>query len=264
MKKSSKSLPVHFHRAGRTLGARIASAAADQTVVRPINVPARWGALGTCWPRVGGSGFRTPPRDAFLSPGFLERYRPGITRIIYVANCPGLRALAARIAMPLGKVSSCGADRLLERLREASDDGYAAGWINNGELVLETGWAAWDATLLRAVAGSSPNSPVTLTPRAIIVRLPEGMTADAFDVLWDAATRHAALDRWASTRYGASHFAKIGCDPAIAKRRTVYPYDTKSRISRATEICTYRLSQDADRLIAVAEALILEALGLLD
>jgi hypothetical protein len=166
--------------------------------------------------------------------------------------------------MPIAKISTCGEDRLVSRLKEESADFYGAAWMrSDGDLVVEPGWDAWDATLLRPVVGPAPNSPVSVTSRAIVVRLPEGMTANQFDEIWDAMTRHAAIDRWAGTRAGIAHFAKIGVEPAIAKRRTVYEYDTQSRVSCVREICAYRLSQDADRLIALAESIILQFLGLL-
>ena len=56
----------------------------------------------------------------------------------------------------------------------------------------------------------------------------------------------------------------LGVDPAVARRKTIYRFDTSKRVSAVHEICCFRLSQDTDRLIAVAEMIVLRALGIVD
>ncbi len=238
--------------------------AAAPTASSTTTVPTRWSAIHTDWPQVGGRSFRPAPRDAFLADEYRARYQPGETRAIYVATSIGARALAETIKMPLGKVSTTRDGRLQERLREQGGDGYGAGWYREGRLVVDSGWKSWDAVLMRPSMGPSPGSPVVVTPRAILVALPDVLPAYQFDDLWDAQTRLAAIDRWAETEEGLRHFGLLGVDPAVARRKTIYRFDTSKRVSAVHELCCFRLSQDPDRLIAVAEKIILRALGLVD
>lgn len=228
-------------------------------------LPRRWSSQRTNWPKAAGRGFVPAPRDAFLSPEFRQRFRfSGDSRTIYAGTCAGLRRLNGEIMIPTAKLSTCRGGRLVERLREQSRDSYGAGWLRGQELVLDSGWNVWDALIMQPNAGPSPGSPVSVTARAIHVDLPDGLDAETFDERFDAQTSRAALHLWVNTRSGRAHCSKVGVDPAVFTRRTVYEFDLAPRISVAREICVYRTTQDADRLIAIAEKIILEALGLLD
>lgn len=184
-------------------------------------------------------------------------------RVAYVATCAGARRLAGQIQMPVAKISTCRAGRLTRRLHEQSDDAYGAGYMCHGEVVIEPGWDSWDAVLLRPVVSPSPGSPVTVGPRSIQIALPNVMSEAQFDELWDAETRLAAIDVWAKTEGGRSQLKKVGADPARVRRRTVYQIDAEPRISATRELCVYRLTQDTDRLVQIAERIILRVLALI-
>lgn len=233
----------------------------SRVTTKAVDCP-RWSKSGVQWPRAGGHGFQRAKRELFQSAAFLERYRPGVERLIYVATCPGARRLAGEIQMPFAKISTCRAGRLPKRLDEQSNDAYGAGYMRGDELVIEPGWNSWDAVVLRPIEGPSPGSPVSVGARCILIVLPDVMDEAEFDALWDEETCLAAIDVWSRTEAGKSQLAKIGVDPAKAQRRTVYHIDTKPRVSATRELCVYRLSQDTDRLIEIAERIILRALGL--
>jgi len=66
------------------------------------------------WPRVGGLGRLEPTSDLFARDAYRNAYRPGLARQIYAGACFGLRRLSATLQVPLQKVSTCSAGRLLE------------------------------------------------------------------------------------------------------------------------------------------------------
>jgi hypothetical protein len=166
--------------------------------------------------------------------------------------------------MPLFKVSSCGLGRLAERMRELGRDRYASEWFSNGAYVVEQeGFEGWFPSHLYATNPPTPNSPVTIGPRALSVRLPRTMSAEAFDLAFDAEVRKAAIDRWVMTEEGARHCAFVEVDPAMCQRSTPYPYGSTARGCPAQEIIVFRIRDDADRLVNIVERVILKYFGLI-
>ncbi|MDP9025708.1 MAG: hypothetical protein M3N13_10085, partial [Candidatus Eremiobacteraeota bacterium] len=164
---------------------------------------------------------------------------------------------------PAYKVSTCAEGRLDEPMLECRRDQYGRTWYCDGRYADEAGWDDWFPSQLHTQAALSINSPVTATTRALIVRLPDDMSSQEFDRLIDAEIRKAALDLWVMTPEGHRHCSFLGVDPSVALRMTPYPYGAHSRNSPARELCAFRIHHDPDRLVALAELIILRHLGLI-
>lgn len=213
--------------------------------------------LPTEWAKVGGAGFTPGPTNEFLTEAFRDRYRPGDEREIYLGGCNGLAELSRIIAAPAYKVSTCAAGRLDLRMFELCRDRYGAWQFDGGKFVMDPGWDSWFPSHLHPRQRPSPASPVQARPRSVQVRLPAGMTAEEFDRAFDLETRKGALDLWSLSDDARKHCAILGVDPAIMQRFTEYP---GWRRSPAAEICGVTIYTGADRVIALAEAIILRHL----
>ncbi len=108
-----------------------------------------------------------------------------------------------------------------------------------------------------------PNSPVEIHPRALTVHLPTTMTTAMFDDAFDREIRKGALDRFVATPEGAAHCRALGVAPAIATRATPYPLGASPRHSPCVEIAVFRIREDCDRLVSIAERVVLRHLGLI-
>ena len=218
----------------------------------------------TDWPRIGGRVDLPDVGHLFASAAYRDQCGDGESREIYTAACPGLGLLATRLRMPLYKVSSCAFGRLADRMRELGRDRYAAEWFCDGRYVSEPeGFINWFPSHLSAAKPAAPNSPVTIGPRALTVKLPRTLSAEAFDAAFDAEIRKAAIDLWVMGAAGARHCAFVDFDPAMAQRATTFSYGSGARSCPAKEIAVFRPNEDADRLVAIVERVILRHLGLI-
>jgi len=216
------------------------------------------------WPRVGGLGRLEPTADLFRREAYRDAYRPGLARQIYAGACFGLRRLSATLQVPLQKVSTCSAGRLLERMKEVSIDQYAGEYSKDGRYVADRdGFRNWYPAHLHTSVRPAVNSPVSASARALTVTLPDTMSAAEFDLDFDAEVRKASIADWVATPEGRYHCAARGVDPALACRATPYPYGDVTRHSPALEIVVFRTRQDVDRLIGLAERVVLKKLGLI-
>ena len=215
--------------------------------------------LPTRWPKVGGPDLDTRMTGVFATAEFTRAYQPGETRIIYAAGCPALGALSRRISVPNYKVSTCAEDGLSRRMSELRRDEVGAYVYRGGEYVHEEGWVEWFPSHLYPLLGSSPDSPVVAEERAIVVRLPIGMTATVFDSAFDAQVRLGAMDLWAMTEVGMNHCRFLNVDPNDLQRFTAYP---RWRIMPVQEIVGFSIFSSVDRLIRIAEQIIVKAVGL--
>jgi hypothetical protein len=219
--------------------------------------------LPTDWPRIGGRDFDPEPTDLFETDEFRRLWTPGPDRRgCYAAGCGGLLNLSRILKMPIYKVSTTGADRVWDRNKESRRDRHGALWHNGQTYVGDAGWDDWFPSHLHPQRFPSPASPVIVQTRAIIVPLPDGMDPKKFDELFDAETRKGALNTWVMTQEGRDHCGFLGVDPAIGQRFSPYRGADQSRISPANEICGFSINSGADRIIAIAEKIILEAIGL--
>jgi hypothetical protein len=221
--------------------------------------------LPTNWPKIGGPDYDPQPTLLFETEEFRKAWKPsGDRRACYAAGCFGLRDLGKKILkMPLYKVSTTGADRVWGRRDELCRDRYAA-LHHNGEAYVDDGglWDNWFPSHLYPSRFPSPASPVIVDRRAIVVPLPTGMTVEKFDELFDKEVAKGALHTWVMTQAGLDHCHFLGVDPAVGQRMTRFMAGEQSRISPANEIVGFSLHSGADRMIAIVERILLEAVGL--
>lgn len=87
------------------------------------------------------------------------------------------------------------------------------------------------------------------------------MNIEDFDAAFDAIVRHGAVDLWAMTDDARDHCKFLGddIDPAELQRFTEYP---KWRLMPVQEICGFSIFSGADRLVRIAEQIIVAHLGL--
>lgn len=216
------------------------------------------------WPRVGGLGRLPPTSDLFGLAAFRDAYKPGLLREIYAGACFGLRRLSATLQVPLQKVSTCSSGRLVERMRELGADEYASQYLKDGRQIVDRdGFHNWFPAHLHTSIRPAPNSPVRIAARALTVTLPETMSAADFDNAFDAEVRKASIASWVATPEGQRHCADRGIDPAVAQRSTPYRWGDATRVFPAVEIAVFRTRNDADRLIILAERIVLKHLGLI-
>ncbi|WP_294532305.1 hypothetical protein [uncultured Rhodoblastus sp.] len=236
---------------------------APQAVPLPPKDAAKRRQLSTNWARIGGHDFDPEPTDLFETDEFRKLWIPGPHRRgCYAAACGGLWSLSRILKIPVYKVSTTGADRVWTRNNESRRDRHGALWHNGQAYVEDAGWDDWYPSHLHPQRFPSPGSPVIVQERAIIVPLPCGMDPRKFDQLFDAETRKGALNRWVMTPEGRDHCGFLGVDPAIGQRFSAYRGADQSRISPADELCAFSIYSGADRIIAIAEKILLEAVGL--
>jgi len=235
--------------------------------VEPIPVPARiarkYPYLPTDWPVVGGRGANLAVPDFFDSDAYRDAYREGPKREIYVAASAGLGRVAKALNMPIYKVSTCAENRMPDRMAELRADAYASTWFCGGRYVSDADYDDWFPSHFRVTRPPLRNSPVTAAPRAITVTLPDSMAPAQFDHEFDEAIRAAAIDEWVMTREGRDHCLFRGVEPAFAIRMTPYRHGGAARNSPARELACFRPKQDGNRLVAIAEIIILKHLGLI-
>ena len=216
------------------------------------------------WPRVGGLGRLEPTSDLFARDAYRNAYRPGLARQIYAGACFGLRRLSATLQVPLQKVSTCSAGRLLERMKEISADEYASEYAKDGRYVADRdGFRNWYPAHLHTSVRPAVNSPVSVAARALTVALPDTMSAEGFDLAFDAEVSKASVADWVATPEGRRHCADRGVDPAVARRVTPYRYGEATRHCPAVEIVVFRTRNDAARLITLGERVVLKHLGVI-
>ncbi len=235
--------------------------------IEPIPVPAhiarKYPYLPTDWPVIGGRGANLAVPDVFDSDAYRDAYRAGPKREIYVAASAGLGRVAKSLNMPIYKVSTCAENRMPDRMAELRADAYASTWFCGGRYVSDADYDDWFPSHFRVTRPPLRNSPVTAAPRAITVTLPDSMTPAQFDHEFDEAVRAAAIDDWVMSREGRDHCLFRGVEPAFAIRMTPYRHGGAARNSPARELACFRPKQDGNRLVAIAEIIVLKHLGLI-
>jgi hypothetical protein len=216
------------------------------------------------WSRIGGKEDLPATDHIFSSPAYRNLFRSHSAREIYVGACPGLARNSAAFKLPLYKISTVAPGRLPERLRELNADEYGSEYIADGQYVDDSdGCDKWFASHIYTKKPPAPNSPVEIQPRALTVHLPVTMTAAAFDAAFDHEIRKAGIDQFVLSAEGAAHFEALGIDPSVAQRHTAYPLGSAVRHSACLEIAIFRIREDSDRLVAIAELVVLRHLGLI-
>ncbi len=246
------------------IAAAVGTDAAGQARQQPADAsakvvgPAPRHATSVDYPRVGGRGFR-PSHSAFFASAAWRAVPLGDTREIYVGRSTGLAAISRRLKLPAYKPGTCMRGKVWQRIRELRDVRYGAAY-RHGDAILSDvhGFDDWFPSRLDPRLGPSPMSPVTVSDNAIAVPLPEDLPWQLFDDAFDARVRRGSLYTWLGTDHGRHHCMMVGADPLVGQRYTVYPGGAAPRISPAMEICVIDTFNGADRLIAIAEALLVE------
>jgi hypothetical protein len=228
----------------------------------PAHIARKYPYLPTDWPVIGGRGANLAVPDVFDSDAYRDAYRAGPKREIYVAASAGLARVAKSLNMPIYKVSTCAENRMPDRMAELRADAYASTWFCGGRYVSDPDFDDWFPSHFRVTRPPAKNSPVNAAPRAITVALPDDMTPAQFDHEFDEAVRVAAIDEWVMTCEGRDHCIFRGVEPAFAIRMTPYRHGGAARNSPARELACFRPKQDGNRLVAIAEVIILKHLGL--
>jgi len=216
------------------------------------------------WPQTGGRGELKSSSHLFCTEEYRIRYRAGKAREIYVAGGAGLKWLVNYFRMSLYKVSTCSYGRMHERMDENTIVRYGSEYWEDGRFIANIdGFEDWSASFLTFNNPTAPNSPVIQDSRSIIVIMPDTMTEKAFDLAFDFEVQKGALNEWIVTPDGQRHCARLGVKSTIAQRYTPYRLGGAIRHLRAKEIVSFRRNRDADRLVTIAENVILKHLGLI-
>jgi hypothetical protein len=216
------------------------------------------------WPRIGGKDALQSTSDILASGAFRETFQSNAAREVYVGACTGLARLSAVLRLPLYKISTVSPGRLNERIGELRRDQYGAEHCRDGGHSLEPdGFDNWFPSHIYVTCNAAPNSPVEIHPRALTVHLPIGMSVAMFDAAFDYEIRKGAVDRFVATPEGVGHCQALGVDPAVATRVTPYPMGASTRHSSCAEIAVFRIREDSDRLVTIAERVVLKYLGLI-
>jgi hypothetical protein len=216
------------------------------------------------WPRIGGKEELPSTAAILASRAFSEAFSSRYAREIYLGASTGLARLAGLLRLPLYKISTVSPGRLNERIYELRADQYGAEHHDDDSYVLDPGgYDDWFASHIYVTRDATPGSPVEIHPRALTVRLPIGMTGAMFDAAFDYEIRKGAIDRFVSTAEGIAHCQALGVNPAIAMRVTPYPMGATARHSPCAEIAVFRIREDSDRLVTIAERVVLRHLGLI-
>lgn len=221
----------------------------------------------TRWPRIGGKAIITLPEDAFVEAGFLAAYKPGKLVFVYCAGCgednrmpvaTGLLGLARRLRMAVHKVSVTAQVNLRDRLRELNADRYGALTTSaDGFVCSDLGYDNW--MLQHLLPGLAPlaGSPVGLTERCLMIRLPHDLSVREFDKRLHHHMRNAALNPWLQSKAGQAHCALLGIEPRELMRATAYGFGDVKRASQAQEFYFFRpKGRDADRLLRILEFIV--------
>lgn len=210
------------------------------------------------WPRVGGSDLVVAPDLTFESDSYQRRWRASDTILwIYVLGCPGLHALGRALGLPLFKLGTT-SGRVQDRLAELGRDGYGGCYRTASGLVREAGFGPglWVAEQTPVTLNLSPLSPVHPSVRGVGVRLPVGMSHAAFERAFSAEIGTAGLGRLIASPGGQALCRERGVDLARCRRMTRYAFGADVRDSEEEEITVFRPRSESDRLIAIAERIV--------
>ncbi len=212
------------------------------------------------WPRIGGADLVVAPNMAVETEEYQSRWQASDVVVwIYCLGCPGAQTLAQILALPFFKLGTT-EGRIQSRLDELGRDGYGAAYRTPAGLVREPGFGPreWVAEQLPVALTLSPLSPVHPSCRGIGVRLPEGLTASMFERRFAAEVGKAALGKIINSPAGRALCLDRGVDPARCSRVTEYRFGSDVRPSNEEEFVVFRPRTESDRLVAIAEALVVE------
>ena len=210
------------------------------------------------WPRIGGADLVVAPNMAVETEEYQSQWRASDAVVwIYCLGCPGAQTLAQILTLPFFKLGTT-EGRIQSRLDELGRDNYGAAYRTPAGLVREPGFGPreWVAEQLPVALTLSPLSPVHPGVRGIGVRLPEGLTAPMFERRFSAEVGKAALSKIINSPAGRALCTDRAVDPARCRRITEYKFGADVRPSDEEEFVVFRPRTESDRLVAIAEAII--------
>ncbi|MCA0424095.1 MAG: hypothetical protein LCH61_12375 [Proteobacteria bacterium] len=219
--------------------------------------------LPTQWPVVGGRGTPLVPFTGWETPEIAGCFENGTRIAVGVLSCPGLFNLARELQIPIFKISTTRDETVgfAQRLKALNADAYGSHRRDSDAWCKDEGFDQWELSALPQDLGLEPSSPVTATPRALSVVLPDGLAPREFDERLNRALANVRLADWATSADGRGHCAALGLDPARFDRFTAYSLGgAEPRLSRAREIFIYKPRLQTARLAMVIERVLLASI----
>ena len=210
------------------------------------------------WPRIGGADLVVAPNMAVETEEYQSQWRASDAVVwIYCLGCPGAQTLAQILTLPFFKLGTT-EGRIQSRLDELGRDNYGAAYRTPAGLVREPGFGpgTWAAEQLPVTLALSPLSPVHPSARGIGVRLPVGLTYAGFEKQFSAAVGTASLRKIVASAAGQVLCTERGVDPARCRRVTEYRFGADVRPSNEEEFTVFRPRSESDRLVAIAERIV--------
>lgn len=219
----------------------------------------------TQWPRIGNlRDSALKPNPVFDSRDFLRRYDPsGDDLFPYICGSPGTMELGRQLHLPLYKVGLSRVPDLEVRQRQISEDEYGSCRRVGDHWLGDSGFSRYEMHTTVTSFELHPNSPVSLVPRGLRVRLPRALTFDQFHREFQLKMDGAGLNTFLDSAAGRRHLALLGREPSGAMRYTMYRWGNGVRYRLANELYICRPRQDVSRIVLVAEQIVLEHLGLM-
>ena len=218
--------------------------------------------LHTDWPRAIARNAAAEASDVFDTPAYRDVYRPGDSIEIYVGAGEGYKRLSRLLCLPTYKIGTTGRGQIPARFRQHKAERYASFWWDGTRYVEDQDFDDQFPGMITTTLRLSTASPVRATRNSIVVTMPESMTALAFEKALRKSLAHCAVHAFVASEEGLRHCAMLNVDPSLGVRMTGYRFGDARRMSPADEIYTLRPMIDGDALLAIAERIVLEQMGL--
>lgn len=218
--------------------------------------------LHTDWPRAMARDAVAEASPVFDTPAFRDVYRPGDTIEVYAGAGEGYKRVSRALCLPAYKIGTTGRGQIPARFRQHKAERYASFWWDGDRYVEDPDFSDQFPGLITTTLRLSPASPVRATRNSVMVTLPDKMTAFEFELALRASLAHCALHTFIASADGLRHCAMLNVDPSVGIRMTGYNFGDARRMSPADEIYTLRPMIDGDALLAIAERIVLEHMGL--
>jgi hypothetical protein len=209
------------------------------------------------------SAWCRPPEadETWLRPHVRKAFKGSVDLQIYVAGCKGLAYLHKAIGAPIFKIGTTEAPSPCDRLVDFGERSYGSLYRHDGAWTTSAGYEEWTALEPRLDTFPSLASPVVILPASIGVRLPRNMSARAFDQALNERLRDVAVDRWVRAPGVPEQLQRSGTPPDLAIRATPVGHDGVRKVQEVAELYFFRKKYEFKGLVAMAEAIVLEAVS---
>lgn len=206
--------------------------------------------------------FCIPPLadEVWMARKVRDAVRGSVDVQVYVAGCPGLAKLHAKIGAPIFKIGTTEAASPNERLADFGLQNYGSLGRDEGSWDENPGFDAWTAVKPQLDDYPSPASPVVVLPKSLGVRLPPHLSAKAFDDALVTKLRSVNLDLWARRSAVRRQLGLAGIDPGLAMRASRLGQQDGSKLKEASEFYFFRKKREFAAFVAIIEAIVLEAI----